>query len=89
MPIKLELKEQIQKDLLADSMQEKAQTPKKVKSTNNKKMGRPKGVNCISRTLRVPEELNNRLVKYHEESQLSYHDIINNALREYLTKMNY
>lgn len=46
--------------------------------------GRPKGEECVTRSLRIKSDINDLLVKMHEETRMSYNAIVNKALSEYL-----
>ena len=46
--------------------------------------GRPKGEDCVTRSLRIREDLNELLIIAHNETKLSYNELVNRALDAYL-----
>ena len=46
--------------------------------------GRPKGKECVTRSLRIESDINNLLVQMHEKTGVSYNALVNKALKAYL-----
>ena len=95
MPIrKLDLKTQKEKDKRSSQKQVREVPEKKpskdIFATNTERtakrgQGRPKGDPAVTRSLRIKEDINNRLVREQKLTGLSYNEIANRAFDAYLS----
>lgn len=46
--------------------------------------GRPKGEPSVTRSLRIREDINSRLIARHDRTKMSFNDLVNEALDAYL-----
>ena len=73
------------KDVKTDEL--KATRPmQKTASSKKKGQGRPKGEPAVTRSLRIRADINDRLVQEHENTRLSYNELVNMALEAYFNR---
>lgn len=89
MAIKLDLGSQREKDKAHPSQKDPDPAKKKNIAHANaapRSQGRPKGDPAVTRSLRIRTDVNDLLVKEHQQSGLSYNEIVNRAIISYLNK---
>lgn len=57
-----------------------------MKEQNTRKRGRPKGAPTIKRSIALQEDLNDYLVKKHEDTKIPYNALINMAIEQMMKR---
>lgn len=87
MAIKLDIQSKLIEDKkAAPSMPKKTQPKQESVFAKKKGQGRPKGDPAVTRSLRIRADINDRLVQEHENTRLSYNELVNMALEAYFNR---
>ena len=89
MPVKLDLRKQtkLDEEIRQDAPTEASTKKVSRKQTNvraKKGQGRPKGEPAVTRSLRIKESINDKLVEEQARTGLSFNELANRAFAEYL-----
>ena len=84
MPVKLDLKTQMEEERQGKKAASSQKTTRPNTPKAKTKQGRPKEAPCVTRSLRIKQDLNEKLVAMHNSTKLSYNELVNRALSEYL-----
>lgn len=94
MPISLDIKGQRKEDNAAKATNKTVINKSTVEQTHSQatplparsRQGRPKGEPAVTRSLRIRADINERLVKEHERTHISYNELVNLALDAFLKR---